>query len=1177
MPELSAKWKHGMEKIGVRKEGIFRKRGVGVTKIPTVILSVGGLGGRTLNMLKRKMVHAYGESDHVWYLAIDTMQKELEDLTVSGKGGYLAENETILIYDTTIGGILVEPGACPPHINQWRQQGKLQKRLNNTGAQQIRQIGRVMLTAGNSYGRLKNHLRAIMGQAVQKAGTQGLVNEVNIIVVAGISGGTGSGMTIDISYLVRDVMEHALAFSNYNLSAYFYMPDAQYNEPGIAGNNAVLFNLRRNGYAALKEIDYFLNLEKNKGKYRMDVGDGAPIESDKNIFDSCTLVSGVTVAGAVTLNQTMDVLTDDLREILGDIVYQDQGTNVQLAKAFSSNIGATLNTWYATHADKTQYPKSTDYNYQVLGYSSVNIPKDEIIHYCINIMYRAVIEEFSRISQLKAQNMKSLLKGTYLDDADTLFEYAKNLIETELGIEVPTKRAVKRDEDGTLEAAINAAEDRAEAINDRWEKQILRTVEPLKNRFDQYFDKYGPFFALKLLEHELEEPVPEGESQFRGLLEHLKWLSMELQNKATEALAVNMEAEILEAKMDAKSGFGRNIDELENYRDLCCRYAMTKKVDAKLYDELARIVASLYRRYLTENNNVYQVYTKVLTEISKLMNRDADYITDSHELIHPLGATYYYDVLNLRKASAETKRLMKYLEGFVSQERVEELTKIFIVDLRNKRDIWINVDDSDALRQEIRTIFINYVNDILVKAAVEKFLIVAYSDAELSIEEVERIWEKDPTTKTEILTRVASNIANHLKTQSIAMAKLATGYQMSSFTVKKYVGVLQSTPELSELIRKQFVGDPSYQVAESNLEDRISCTTLAFGLPLYPMWGMAEMNRDYETALNSSLLAEGLHMDEVHEKWQEFPQPYNLDYAVRVDSGFITDYTRREKAILDRVKERADQALENGCISFDKVNQNYVLYNIVKEPSDGNIFAKKMLEEYNPGSPVYSFMKEAGYDWKTIPILRDNNGLEPEDLSGEGSTVQIGDFYKLIRLSRHLTMMLEKNVDKFNQVEALRRERIQIITLTETSVGRLGIFANALKTGVVSREGYIWKYLLEEQEELLIDLSRGSNLDKKYSLYHAFAGFCRLDQEIVDVIANTSDHMELLAEDEGWIREIAECRGRNGLGKLGAEGEILKQVRISQCEYNIALTADNIINPYRALREVYDALGEYFI
>lgn len=1177
MPELSVKWKQGMEKIGVRKEGIFRKKGAGVTKIPTVILSVGGLGGRTLNMLKRKMVHAYGESDHVWYLAIDTMQKELEDLTDTEKGGYLEENETILIFDPTIGGILVEPGACPPHINQWRQPGKLQKRLNNTGAQQIRQIGRIMLTAGNSYSRLRNHLQSILSQAIRKAGTFGLVGEVNIIVVAGISGGTGSGMTIDISYLVRDVMEHALAFTNYSLSSYFYMPDAQYNEPGIAGNNAVLFNLRRNGYAALKEIDYFLNLEKNKGRYRLDLGDGAPVESEKNIFDSCTLVSGVTVAGAVTLSQTIDVLTDDLREILGDIVYQDQGgTNVQLAKAFSSNIGATLNTWYATHADKTQYPKSTDYNYQVLGYSSVSIPKDEIIHYCINKMYLAMIEEFYRMSALRAQDMEELLRDTYLEDADALFQYAYNLIDTELGIDTPAKREVKRDEDGTLEAAMDAAGDCAAAVNQEWEEQIFRMAETVKVRFDQCFDKNGPFFALKLLEHEYDEPVAEGQRRFRGLLEHLKWLSLELQNRSNTACAVNMDSEIRSARNDAITGFGRNTAELENYRDVCCAYALTKRVDAKIYGELAKIVNALYQRYLKENNNVYQVYTKVLTEISKMMDRDADYITDPHETIHPTGATYYYDVLNLRKAGGETDRLMNYLKGFISPVRTEELAKTFIKDLRDNKDIWIDVDDSDALRKEIRDIFKEFVDKILVTDAIEKFLVVAYSNTELSIEDVDDIWANDPATKTSILARVASNIASHLKTQSIAMARLATGYQMGSFTVKKYVGVLRSTPELSDLIRTQFAGDPTYQVAESNLEDRISCTTLAFGLPLYPMWGMAELNRDYETALGSSLLAEGLHMDEVNEKWQEFPQPYNLDYSVRVDRGFITESTRREKELLVHVKEKADQALANGCISFDRENRNYVLYNIVREPSEPEKFAAKMREEYDPETSLHDFMRRNGYDLRVIPIVRDNNGLDPVELTGEGSTVEIGDFYKLIRLSRYMTMTLERNADKFDWVEGLRQERIQIMAVTGSSVRRLGIFANALKTGVVSREDGIWKYLVGEQEELLADLSRGSNLDKKYSLYHAFAGFCRLSQDTVDEIDRTSAQMRLLSDDGGWAKEIGDCRGRNGLGKLGAESEIQKQVRISQCDYNIALSADNISNPYRALREVYDALDDYF-
>lgn len=713
---VSDKWKRQMRKVSMREGGIFRNPGAGITKIPTVVISLGGLGGKTLNMLKRKMQDAYGESDRIWYLAVDTMEEETEELYNPDKGGNLKQNETIVLFDKSTKFILTAPGGCPSYIEAWKKKGALKQELDNKGAKHTRQIGRIMLTAGNSYARLRGRLRNILNEAKNKAGDLlGPASEINIIIMAGISGGTGSGTIIDVSYLIRDIMDTDLHFLSYELSAYVYMPDVQYHEKGIEGDPSIIFNLNKNGYAALKEIDYFMNLSHNKGEYKLGLSDSSSISSKANIFDSCTLVSSInTTRGTATMLQTIDALTDDLREILGDISYQNNGIQVQLAKAFSSNAHATLISWYNMQGgDRQRFPKSANYNYQVLGYSSVYIPKDEIINYCIDKMYLAMIEEFQRISEVQKEHMDSILGPADLGSIEDLFSFVKGKIEADLEIrvDIPTKREVKRDEDDTLDTAREIAEERVKAIPKAFPKMLEKLIEEkIDSGLDDYFKNNGPFFVLRLLEYELTD-----KKNFSGLLEYLKLLKDAVHERYGEAVSEDIKKrlrdEIDEAREEALRFYapivGKNDEEaaLENYSNLCCDYAKKTIIDKKIYEIMETVLDGLHDYYQDKNNSIYSVYTTILTEISDMMKNDADYVTRADETVGAEGATFTYDVLNFKSGTAEAERLKTYLDGFISPASVKALCDKFIENIRENRDIWLNMEDSEALKLQIRTTF----------------------------------------------------------------------------------------------------------------------------------------------------------------------------------------------------------------------------------------------------------------------------------------------------------------------------------------------------------------------------------------------------------------------------------------------------------------------------------------
>ena len=1178
---LTPNWKEEMEQIRVRKEGIFRKTGAGITKHPTVILSIGGAGGKTLNQLKRKNQMAYGDSDHVWYLAIDTDEDELANFSAAKDGGYLKDNEMHKVLDPAAKKILIPPTPCPDFIKNWKKEGTLEVELDSKGAKQTRMIGRIMLAAGSAYSALERRLFTILQAAQNKSAEMGNAT-VDVIVLAGISGGTGSGMIVDICYMLRNLLEAPtkLAFYNYKLSAYLYMPDAQYQVQGIMGNPAAIMNLQKNGYAALKEINYFLNLEQNKGEYKLDLGNNQPITSRKNIFDSCTLISGLSINGADAFDRTLDALTDNLREILGDITYLENGLQIQLADAFNSNAQAMLNAWFQIHPDHGHYPKSAAYNYQVLGFSSVYIPKDEIINYCVDKMYLAMVDEFDRLGNVKPENLTTLLGGTHLNNAKELYNYAVQQVDLSLEIEIPKKAEFKNGDD-TMGDANSQARRELVKLNAKWENAITKQFDNIQTQLDNFFTSHGPFFVMRLLEITDKE-----KGGFDGLLSYLSKLSFELQAKSDLAKQGKREdgTDILPLINELKSSIGERIlgrggtkQEREEYRDLCGEMAIRKILDAEIYGRLAAMVDALRGKYLAQNNTMYRVYTEILKTVADMLEKDVDQTGIHTETRGVSGSEFTFQLLET--GSEEMRRLERYLDGFISPDSIRTLCNQFIQNIRLNRATWENFNNSTMLKGEIRKIFAAYVQNTLLTDSIEKFLVVAYSPRQLKIDDIDRIWQQDQKTRMTILQGVANRIAQHLINRSVSMASFMPGYPETVFSSKKYIGLPVSTRNLTPLIRQSVLAlDPSYTVADSNLEDRISCTTLHFGIPMYVLSGMKEIHDTYIDNLESP----GLHMDEVTEKWQDIAEPYNLDYAVRCDANRITKYTEKEYKLLLSIKETADRGMKNGCIQ--ETPDHYTLLDMRGKPGNMDLFLQQLKGAATGGalsniSNFTEFMKNNGYVLYEIPLIWSNTGLRNKNLDGSGNTVQIGDFYKMLHNSRYFSMKLEENVKKFDATYQLWQTAKQEGESILNAVKRFNLFVNALCTGTIFCNDNVWIYTLDDEERELVNLRGAGAFEKPYRLYHAFVGFCRLPGEIMDVLqAQIEEQVKKnsgISEDEmAKILEEITAR-RKELGKFGADKDFAEMQRLATLDYSVALERQYSGHPFEALKDFYKKLGRF--
>ena len=1190
---LTAEQKKKLEKLSIDNEGLsFVKKSMKATKVPTVVIGLGGMGCETLNILKKKVIKDLGNPENIKFLAIDSDESELKKYKKStSETGHLEDGETLSLYDSGIVQLLTNHGINrPPFTYEWMREDFPETRIENNGAQGTRQIGRVILTCGSAYSNIQARIASMVNSASASVAELG-INSFEVILIAGISGGTGSGTIIDISYLVHRVMEQAHLVS-YNFSAYVFTPDVQFSVVGINGKPAIMNNLKRNGYAAMKEIDYFMNLENHHGEYSINIAGGDHWSSSRNIFTACTIVSGIVAEGMNTKKSTMENLTENLLDLLSDIEMTGGDGNVQMANSFSSNKRENVTAWYnSIGRDPKQFPKEANYVYQMLGYSAVSIPKDEILAYCINKLFQAVYGEFRAIHKVDGDMVRSILSRAYVSDADTLADYALSLdtnnpVEMNVTLqqnEYPSKNEVRNGSDATFTTCVQYAQFEANKITTPAFKTRLKTeiYNSLTRQIDEIFDNYGPYYVVELLTHTADKVMAEDDRRqpFAGVLEELHKLQTELldleNGQRTLANGINTQAQLQNLRA-AASGFMAGKDKMRAYVDFNGQIAVSSVINTTLYHTLSEIVQEVSDELVRVNNGIWEVYTDVLTEISRILEEDSQAVTSAQK--HQL--TYTYNVLNLYDVTDKSKKLKKYLEDFVSPQAVETLSSSFIRSMRNKREEWTALNNADHFDvvTEVQTIFDELMNSVLGSDVIEKFVVAAYSPNQLSPSDIDRIWETDGPEKKNALKSAAREIFNILNTKGGLMANLDVGYTQNQFLDKKLIVTLEDTPGLSEELNALYrnVGNGNYDRGTSKGLSKYILSTIVYCVPVYLFDGFMEYDRVYRSAIDSK----GLHMDEVKQNFRRFPQPFIIDIAAKKGEDYedFDDY----KILLD-VKNKADKAIqEYGFIEASKDQGCYVLYNVTKKPKDLDQLRdviSQMLEGEDVDITLREAMEKSGYRFEKVLLTMAFNALDPLDREGAGRYVEIGDFYKLLRMSVRYMLLLDENIEIWGEAKAVYDKLKEDYDIRMQYSKNLLIFANAIKAGLVNDEGKgIWSYSSRGSKEILIDLRTDTPFDREYIMYHAFSSFSKLRPEILEEMRKTAKKAITGDEDTSVIKDTIDeiLEGNNYLGDIFAKDDIREDVAASEKDYSFTDKQEIAKNPYAVLKRFYTSLRRLF-
>lgn len=367
------------EKLNKSESGFISNAGrVKTNGMPSLIIGIGGTGGEAVLRLKRLLrdkIELENEKnadkpENVEYLVIDTdvaaSNLSDEDVRLNSHN-----NEFLLVRNADLVHIIKElQREDSKYKEKYNWLDEIPKSRIVNGAGGIRQAGRLILTlnADRIISSIKNKIDII------SRGHELALEEINVYIFFGVGGGTGSGMFIDVAYIVRELIEKENG--NPNITGMVFLPDVSLAKPGL--DPITKNNICHNGYAALSELDYYMDLEQRKKNFEFNYG-CLKIKSNMDIFENCLLF------GAADMNRKEKYPADKTAiniasEAVWAIIANDSSGGISNDyNSFFSNVVPYL----AMQKAKINSETDHSYKYTLCGETSYILPYNEVYEYLI--------------------------------------------------------------------------------------------------------------------------------------------------------------------------------------------------------------------------------------------------------------------------------------------------------------------------------------------------------------------------------------------------------------------------------------------------------------------------------------------------------------------------------------------------------------------------------------------------------------------------------------------------------------------------------------------------------------------------------------------------------------------------------------------------------------------------
>jgi hypothetical protein len=278
---------------------------------PTLVIAIGGTGKSALLDVRQRLVSRFGsfrDLKTIGFLALDTddaldEESVAKDPLADALALSASEHLHLTISENKMADIRNNLTTHHPALAKWLDKESLIHPSVVAGAGQIRQIGRLALLANidRVLPAINDSLSFITSAEARRATLEYLKDSglqdieikerpLRIFTVGSLIGGTGSGMFLDLGYLLREDTVKVMTAGQRPISTgIFAVP--------LAGRTRSGVDTRASAYAALRELNHFSD---NSTTYQIEYPDGRRFETHEPPYDFTFLVS--TQSGRSTLD-----------------------------------------------------------------------------------------------------------------------------------------------------------------------------------------------------------------------------------------------------------------------------------------------------------------------------------------------------------------------------------------------------------------------------------------------------------------------------------------------------------------------------------------------------------------------------------------------------------------------------------------------------------------------------------------------------------------------------------------------------------------------------------------------------------------------------------------------------------------------------------------------------------
>jgi len=444
-----------------------------------LIVGLGGTGCGALAEVKRTMtdrIDSASLDQHVRFLAIDSSRADLEYMS---RKGMLDLGEIYALPQVGARERILTP---TPHMRDWLNPSLndlvRQSTFDGMGAGNRRQFGRVLMTSDAAIVELKARVEECRAQLL--GDVPGAA--VNLLILAGISGGTGSGAVVDATYIITEILSSGKANWFGQSYGFIILPPASCNIAVPADEHLTSYT---NGYAALKEIEHFMTLSYRGERFVMDY-DGYKVHQG-DLFDRCFLFDG---HGNGILNPNPNAVA--VRSVASLILHIMSAAQIQSAvdratartgdlSSFFLSSPARLDS-FISFQSPSHIPRDSHYIFSATGLSECQVPTDLLTVYAVKKMFDSMYEMYRQGSDADSDAARLFLSELGFTPSDLLEQLNRQFTKANPGLFANSSQVAA------------AVEDARKEVTDSLEKRFDAKVDGL-------FTSKGPYYLINLMLH----------------------------------------------------------------------------------------------------------------------------------------------------------------------------------------------------------------------------------------------------------------------------------------------------------------------------------------------------------------------------------------------------------------------------------------------------------------------------------------------------------------------------------------------------------------------------------------------------------------------------------------------------------------------------------------------------